>query len=98
LTIGGVAWQFRADQYRRPSREDRNAVPALLAAPYRMIVRLPDCLRRKVGVRSLQFLKADNVGFRFAKPVKQIRQAAVDVVDVETGDFHWFGMRRAHRL
>jgi hypothetical protein len=69
-------------------REDRYAIPAFLAAPNRMTARLPDCFRGKVGVRCFQFLKADNLGFRFAKPGKQVPQAAFDVVDVETGDFH----------
>ena len=72
LPVGGAAWQLRAGQYRRPPREDRHAVPAPLAAEYHVIARLPDCFRRELGVRSLQFLKADSVGFRFAKPVKQV--------------------------
>jgi hypothetical protein len=59
-----------------------------------MIARLPDCFRRELSVCSRQFLKADR-GFRFAKPVKQVGQAAVDVVDVETGDFHRFSVGHA---
>jgi hypothetical protein len=47
-----------------------------------MIARVPDCFRRKVGVRCLEFLKGNNVGFGFTKPAKQVRRAAVDVVDV----------------
>ena len=95
LPIGGVAWQVHASHNRRPSREDRHAVPALLAAPYRMITRLPDCLRRELGVRGFEFLKAHDVGLGFAKPVQQVRQATVDVVDVETGDLHRFSDRHA---
>ena len=66
--------------------------PALTAtsAEYHLIARLPDCFRWELGVRSLQFLEANRVGFRFAKPVQQVGQASVDVVDVETGDFHRF--------
>jgi hypothetical protein len=33
-----------------------------------------------------------------AKPLKQVRQAAVDVVDVETGYFHWRFERRSSAL
>ena len=47
--------------------------------------------RRGVGLRGLGFLQADDVGLRFAELVKQVRQATVDVVDVETGDLHRFG-------
>ena len=58
-----------------------------------MITRLPDCLRRKLGVRGFEFLKTHDVGRAFAKPAQQIPQATVDVVDVETGDLHRFGQR-----
>ena len=88
LPVGGVAWQVHAGHHRRPPREDRHAVPALLAAPYRLITGLPDCVRRKLGVRGFEFLKADDVGLGLAKPAEQVRQATVDVVDVETGDLH----------
>lgn len=89
LLIGVVAWQLQAGQYGRPTREDRYAIPAFLAAPYCMIPRLPDCFRRKVDIRRLEFLKANNVGFCSAKPVKEVRQTAIDVVDIETGEFQW---------
>src|SRR6202042_3107643 len=77
-----------ASHNRRPSREDRHAVPAPLAAAYRMIARLPDCLRRKLGVRGFVLLKADDVGLGFAEPVQQVRQGTIDVVDIEAGDLH----------
>ena len=57
-----------------------------------MITRLPDCLRRKLGVRGFEFLKADDVGLIFSNPAEQVRQATVDVVDLETGDFHRFSL------
>ena len=60
-----------------------------------MITGLPDCLRRKLGVCGFEFLKAHDVGLRFAKPAEQVRQATVDVVDVETGDLHRFSYRHA---
>jgi hypothetical protein len=88
LAIGGVAWQIQAGHHRRPPREDRHAVPALLAPPNRLVARLPDCVRRELGVCGFELLKAHDVGLGFAKPVQQVRQATVDVVDVETGDLH----------
>jgi hypothetical protein len=60
-----------------------------------MIARLPDCLRRELGVRGFDFLKAHDVGLSLAKPVEQIRQATVDVVDIETGDLHRFRRGRS---
>jgi len=63
-----------------------------------MITRLQDCLRRKLGVRSFDFLKAHNVGLGFAKPVHEVRQATVDVVDIKTGDLHRFRRERSPRL
>jgi hypothetical protein len=93
LTVGCIAWQVRAGHDWRPSREDRHAVPALLAAPDRVIAGLPDCVRRELGVCRFEFLKAHDVGRGFSKPVEQVSQATVDDVDVETGDLHRFGQR-----
>jgi hypothetical protein len=98
LPIGVVAWQVHASHNRRPSRKNRHAIPAPLAVAYRMISRLPDCLRRELGVRGFDFLKAHDVGLGFVKPVQQVRQATVDVVDIETGDLHRLRQERAHRL
>jgi len=66
LRIGGVAGQLQASDYRRPPRKDRHSVPALLATPHCMIACLADRFRRKLGVRGLQLLKADDVRVRFA--------------------------------
>ena len=44
LPVGRVARQVHASHNRSPSRKNRHAVPALLAAAYRLIARLPDCL------------------------------------------------------
>src|SRR3984957_17841054 len=95
LPIGGVTWQVHASHHRNPSRENRYAVPTLLAAGYRMIARLADCLRWELGVRGFDFLKAHDVGLSFAKPVEQVRQATVDVVDIKTGDLHRFRRERS---
>ena len=98
LPVGGIAWQVHASHNRSPSRKNRHAAPALLPAAYRMIARLPDCLRREFAVRGFELLKAHDVGLSFAKPVQQVRQAAVDVVDIETGDLHWFTRERSPGL
>jgi hypothetical protein len=37
---------------------------------------------------ALSCLKANDIGFGFAKS-SQVRQAMIDVVDIETGDLHW---------
>jgi hypothetical protein len=63
-----------------------------------MIARLPDCLRWELGVRGFELLKAHDVGLSFAKPVQQVCQATVDVVDIETGDLHRFRWERSPRL
>jgi hypothetical protein len=60
-----------------------------------MITGRPDYVRWEFGVRGFEFLKAHDVGLGFAEPAEQVRQATVDAVDVETGDFHRFKYRRA---
>jgi hypothetical protein len=42
---------------------------------------------------SAEFLKAHDVGLSFAEPGEQVRQATVDVIDIETGDLHRTGER-----
>jgi hypothetical protein len=61
LSIGSVAGQVHASDNRSPAREDRHAIPALLAAPYRMIARLPDRLRWKFAVGGFEFLKTNQM-------------------------------------
>jgi hypothetical protein len=95
LPVGYVAWQVHASHNASPSRKYRHAVPAPLGVPNRMITGLPDYLRRKLGVRGFEFLKADDVGLISSNPAEQVRQATVDVVDVETGDFHRFSWGHA---
>jgi hypothetical protein len=60
-----------------------------------MITRLPDCLGRELGVRGFELLKAHNVGLGFAEPVHEVRQATVDVVDIEASDLHRFRWERS---
>jgi hypothetical protein len=43
---------------------------------------------RKVGVGRFQFLQRNGVGLCRAQPGQQVRQAPVDVVDVEGRDLH----------
>ena len=38
---------------------------------------------------------APDIGF--AKPVREVRQATIDVVDIETGDLHRFTQERLWR-
>jgi hypothetical protein len=52
-----------------------------------VITRLPDCVRRELGVSSFEFLKAHDVGLGFSKSAEQVRQAAINVVDVKLAIF-----------
>jgi hypothetical protein len=60
-----------------------------------VITGLPDCVGRKLGVSGFEFLETHDVRLGLSKPMEQVRQAAVDVLDVETGDLHGFGQRRS---
>jgi hypothetical protein len=75
-------------QDRRLAAQDGDAVPGLLAAPQRVVAGLAQFRLRECLVGGLQFLQADDVGPRALQPGEQVRQAAVDVVDVEGGDLH----------
>jgi hypothetical protein len=79
-------WDYKRKRWERDA--GRHAVPARLAAVDGMISRLPDCFRRKLAVCDFEFLKAHDVGLGFAKPVQQVAQTTVDVVDIKTGDLH----------
>src|SRR5271166_595154 len=70
------------------SRQDRDAVPGLFSAPNCRIASLLDRSGGKVVFRALQFLQANHIGLRSRQPVQQVRQPAVDVVDIEGRDFH----------
>src|SRR3984957_15277201 len=89
LAIIRVTGQFGPDQHRLGlARQDGDAVPGLLAAPDRAVAGLVDGAKRKVIFGRLQFLKANDIGFCLSQPTKQVRQAPVDIVDVERGDLH----------
>jgi hypothetical protein len=84
----------RAGGHRRADPgQDRRLRSIASPATYRMITRLPNCLRREPGVQGLGLLEADDVRLGFAKPAQQVRQAPFDVVDVESGDLHRFRQR-----
>ena len=89
FVVVGIAGQGGADQHRLGlARQDGDAVPGFLAAPHRAVAGLADRIDRKVGVGGFQFLQRDGIGFCRTQPAQQVRQAAIDVVDVEGGDFH----------
>ena len=87
--IGLVAGQRGSGHDRlRAARKDCDAVPGLLAAPHRAIARACDRAFGKLRVGGFQFLQTDNVRPRGLEPLQQVRQPAVDVVDVEGRDLH----------
>jgi hypothetical protein len=53
-----------------------------------LVSRLLDCLRRKLSIRRLEFLQADDAWTRLAKPIEKIRQPAPDV----DGGVRWSGL------
>jgi hypothetical protein len=55
-------------------RENGDAAPGLLTSPDRLVSRVLDCLRRKLSIRRLEFLQADDVRVRLFEPVEKVRQ------------------------
>jgi hypothetical protein len=47
----------------------------------------------KRSVLGLEFLEADDVWLSFGEPSQKVLQPFIDVVDVEGGDFHLFGLK-----
>src|SRR5271165_5970265 len=96
MHIVGIARKCAPDLGRlRISGEDGDAVPAFLPVPNHSIAGLPDGGFRKLLMRRLQLLKADDIGCGLAKPAQQIRQPGANAVDVISEDFHTaYGMRR----
>ena len=93
LAVVRVARQLVARENGRPdARQDRDTVPRLLAAPDRVVAGLSDGLFRKLGLRRLQLLKANDVRLSLRQPGQQVGQTAIDVVDVEGRDQHAFGL------
>jgi len=78
---------------RCPGAKSRHPVPSLLAAPYRVITGLPDCVRRKLGVCGLEFLKAHDVRLAPSKPAEQVRQRRLMLLMLKLAIFIGFGQR-----
>ena len=89
LVVVAVAGQGGAGQnWLGVSRQNGDAVPGLLALPHRAVAGFFERCDRKVGVGRLQLLQCNRIGFCRPQPGQQVRQAAVDVVDVEGRDLH----------
>ena len=89
LVIIAIAGQRGSGQYRLGvARQDGDAVPGLLSAPHRAVAGFLDRQNRELGIGRFQFLQTDDFGFSRAQPAQQVRQAAVDIIDVEGRDLH----------
>ena len=89
LRIGGITRQTAPNLARRLIlREDRHSVVRTLSVPYGAVSRVGEGTHRKFGVVGLELLQADHIRARFCKPFEQARQAAVDPVNVVSGDSH----------
>jgi hypothetical protein len=75
------------------------SVPALLSTPDCLVFGLLDRFHWKFRIGCFELLQTDDVGLRFPKPLEQVRQTAVDAVDIEAGNSHVLvtrvGLRRA---
>src|ERR1700722_1315809 len=76
LGVGWVAGQLTQGLDRFPFREDGDPVPCLLTSPDRLVSRVFDCLRRKLSIRRLEFLQADDVWASRGEPVEKVREPA----------------------
>src|SRR5262245_22233458 len=89
LGIFRITGQCRAcHDGRVPACEDGHAVPSPLTSPDRVITSEPDCRGRKFPIGTLELLQAYDVGPRILEPLQQVGKTAVDIVDVEGGNFH----------
>ncbi|MNX73238.1 hypothetical protein D3C86_1046270 [compost metagenome] len=68
-----------------------DAVPATLPVPDRLVACSLNCGLRKIPLRSLQLLKADDVGLRQLQPPQQDGQTTVDPVHIIGRDLHRSG-------
>ena len=73
------------------ARQYGDAVEALLPVPDRAIADFLELVGGEALVLGLDFLQAGDIRPRFVKPLQQARQACLDAVDIETGDFHLDG-------
>jgi hypothetical protein len=59
-----------------------------LPAPGRAVAGFANRIDRKITVGRFQFLQGNDIGFCLAQPSQQVRQPAVDIVDVERRGLH----------
>ena len=64
-------------------RQNRYAIPGLLAFPDGVIPSVLYGTDGKLCLRRFQLLETNNVGFSGAEPVEEIGQSLADVIDVE---------------
>ena len=77
LFVVGIARQFGAgDDRHHAARQDRDAVPGLLAAPHRLVAGLAQRIGGKLAVGGFQFLQAGDVGLGAAQPARPGSAAA----------------------
>src|SRR5262249_36864783 len=89
IRVTRISGQFGSRQHRFPmAREDCHTVPVLLTAPDRFVSRTLNLYDGELRVRCLELLQADDIRLGGAQPVQQVRQAALNVVDVERGNLH----------
>ena len=88
LRVGRVAGKIDGGDHRLASAasQDRDAVPAALPAPRRGVTRVAQSVDGKGALLRLEFLQTDHIGLRRREPRQQVRQALVDVVDIEGRD------------
>ena len=88
--VAGIALAAEAapvDRMKRQARDDGDAVIALLAVDLDVLVAgAAKRLQRKVGVRALRLLQAENVRLLFAQEPRDEADPQPDRVDVPGGD------------
>lgn len=95
VRVVAVTWQLHAghDGFGA-AREDSHTVPGLLTPPNRLISGVADGFGLEFAVGAFQLLQANDIRRGAVQPLQEVGQPAIDVVDVEGGDFHrvcdWF--------
>lgn len=89
LCVGGIAGQLVARQHRLlAAPENGDAIPRPLPPPDGVIASLGDPPHGEIFIGALQFLKTGHIRLRPAQPSEHAVETLVDVIDVESGDFH----------
>jgi len=70
------------------TREDGDAVIGFLSGEGHGIAGGLDFRAREGAVLGFRFLQADDIGLAVGEPLKELRQADLERVDVPAGDFH----------